>query len=147
MDTTRTPAGEAPFTYPVEVRYMEVDQQGVVFNGWYLTWFDQAMMHFLAHRGLAYESMMARGYDVQLIHNQTTWRQAVRWLEPVEVAVAASRFGTTSFDLDFSVRVGSEERVTGRTTYVVVATDGSGKRPIPAFLREALAPLTPLIGG
>jgi acyl-CoA thioester hydrolase len=30
------------------------------------------------------------------------------------------------------------EVVTGRTVYVVVATDGGGKRPIPDWLRAAL---------
>jgi uncharacterized protein len=29
-------------------------------------------------------------------------------------------------------------RSTGRTVYVVVATDGSGKRPVPPKLRAAL---------
>ncbi|PRC53846.1 acyl-CoA thioesterase, partial [Mycobacterium sp. ITM-2017-0098] len=27
---------------PIAPRYAEVDQQGVVFNGHYLTWFDEA---------------------------------------------------------------------------------------------------------
>jgi len=31
------------FTHPVQVRYLEVDAQGVVFNAWYLAWFDEAM--------------------------------------------------------------------------------------------------------
>ena len=31
-----------PFTHPVEVRYLEADQQGVVFNMWYLAYFDDA---------------------------------------------------------------------------------------------------------
>jgi acyl-CoA thioester hydrolase len=139
------PSADAVFTHPVQVRYMEVDQQGVVFNGWYLTYFDDAMTAFLDARGLPYEQMTGRGYDVMLVHNETTWRKGVRWQEQVEVAVSTARTGTTSFALDFEVRVGAEVRVQARTTYVVVAADDHGKRAIPAFLREALGPVRPLL--
>lgn len=132
------------FTHPVTVRYLEVDQQGVVFNMWYLAWFDDAMTAFLAHRGVPYEAMMARGYDVQLVNSSITWRKGVPWGADVGVAVSTSRLGTTSFVLDFSVRVAGEEHVTGQTVYVVIATDGTGKRTIPAFLRDALGPVDPL---
>ena len=33
------------------VRYLEVDAQGVVFNSWYLAWFDEAMTAFLRTAG------------------------------------------------------------------------------------------------
>ena len=35
------------FTYRHTVRYLEVDAQNVVFNSWYLAWFDDAMSAFL----------------------------------------------------------------------------------------------------
>lgn len=126
------------FEHPITVRYMEVDQQGVVFNSWFLAYFDDAMTAFLDASGLPYETMLSRGYDVQLVHNETTWRGPVRWRDDLRVRVAASRVGSTSFALDFTAVVGGEERVSATTTYVVVATDGSGKREIPAFLRDVL---------
>lgn len=131
-------------SHPVDVRYMEVDQQGVVFNSWYLVYFDDALTGFLAARGLPYESMMARGYAVQLITNETTWRKGVRWRDAVMIDVSAARVGTTSFTSDFVVRVGDEPYVTARTVYVVIATDGSGKRAVPGFVRQALEPIQAL---
>src|SRR5437667_12390906 len=50
-----------PFTHPVNVRYLEVDQQGVVFNMWYLAYFDDAMTSFLEEGGLPYVDMLAAG--------------------------------------------------------------------------------------
>ena len=50
--------------------------------------------------------------------------------------------GTTSFGLAFEVRTGDQVVATGRTVYVVVATDGSGKRPIPAPVRATLGIVT-----
>lgn len=131
-----------PFSFPVNVRYMEVDAQGVVFNAWYLTYFDDAMTAFLEHGGLPYQKMLDAGYDVQLVRSEIDFRAGVRWQDPIEVAVSTSRFGRTSFTLDFEVRRGSpgtaEACTRGRTVYVVIATDGSGKREIPPLLRDAL---------
>jgi len=128
------------FEFPVNVRYMEVDAQGVVFNAWYLAYFDDAMTAFLAHRGLAYRAMLDAGYDVQLVRSEIDYRAGVRWQDPIAVAVECSRIGRTSFTLDFEVRRGARVCAAGRTIYVVVATDGSGKRELPPLIREALAP-------
>ncbi|HVL84601.1 MAG TPA: thioesterase family protein [Pseudonocardia sp.] len=126
------------FTHPVTVRYLEVDAQGVVFNSWYLAWFDEAMTAFLAHRGLAYRALLDAGYDVQLVRSEIDWRAGIGFGDQVAITVATARLGRTSFTLDFAVRRGEEVTCTGRTVYVVVATDGSGKREIPPVIADAL---------
>ncbi len=137
--------GEQVFTFPVNVRYLEVDAQGVVFNSWYLVYFDDAMTAFLDHRGLPYLTMLAAGYDVQVVRSEIDWRSGVRWRDTIEVAVSTARIGRTSFALDFEVRRdGSEVTCSGRTVYVVVGTDGSGKREVPTLIRSALGDSRPL---
>ena len=128
----------AAFTFPIHVRYLEVDQQGVVFNMWYLAYFDDAMTAFLAHGGLTYTDMLAAGYDAQLVHTEVDWHGALRWDDPAVVDVSLARLGRTSFTLRFVVRVDDRPVVSATTVYVVIATDGSGKRPIPPLLRDAL---------
>ena len=135
------------FTHPVHVRYLEVDAQGVVFNAWYLAWFDEAMTAFLAHGGLPYRTMLDAGYDVQLVRSEIDWKSGVGFGDTVEVAVSTARMGRTSFALDFEVRRGADVTCAGRTVYVVIATDGTGKREIPPLITTALgepAPLLPL---
>jgi acyl-CoA thioester hydrolase len=133
------------FIFPVTVRYLEVDAQGVVFNAWYLAYFDEAMSAFLTARGMPYQKMVEAGYDVQLVRSEIDWRAGLRWQDAVEVAVSTARIGRTSFALDFEVRRdGHEVTCAGRTTYVVIATDGSGKREIPPLIAEALGDPTPL---
>ncbi len=125
-------------TVPVSTSYFQYDQQGVVFNMWYFGWFDDAMTQFLSEVGYPYTVLNADGFDVQLAHTEADWRDAVRYGEQVTVDVATERVGSTSFTLSFAVRVGDEVRVTGRTVYVVVGTDGSGKRSVPPRLRVGL---------
>lgn len=129
------------------VRYLEVDAQGVVFNAWYLAWFDDAMTAFLAHRGLPYQRMLDTGHDVQLVRSEIDWTAGARFQDELDVAVATARLGRTSYALDFACTRGDEPICTGRTVYVVVATDGSGKRPIPPVIADALGEPTPLRPG
>jgi acyl-CoA thioester hydrolase len=133
---------------PVTVRYLEVDAQGVVFNAWYLAWFDEAMAAFFAHGGLPYTAMRAAGYDVQLVRSEIDWTAGVGFGDRIEIAVSTGRIGRTSFALDFEVRRdGSAVTCAARTVYVVIATDGSGKREIPPLISAALgAPAQPRSG-
>jgi acyl-CoA thioester hydrolase len=132
------------FEFPIQVRYMEVDAQAVVFNAWYLTYFDEAFAGFVAARGLPYEKMIEAGFDVQLVHTDIDWHSGLHWQDQVRVAVSTARVGTTSFALDFQTRRDGIPTCTARTVYVVIGTDGSGKRPIPPLLADALGPPAPL---
>ena len=126
------------FSHPIQVRYLEVGQQGVVFNMWYLAYFDDAMTAFLAHNGLGYGAMLAAGFDVQLVHVDIDWSAGVRFGEPLVVEVRLVRRGATSFTLGFGVRRNGESCAEAKIVYVCVATDGSGKRTLPELLAKGL---------
>ena len=127
-----------PYTYSMVVPYYQVDQQGVAFNMWYLGWLDEAMSGFLASVGRPYDGLIRDGLDVQLVHTELDWRGSARWADQVLVAVTADAIGTTSFTLGFQVAVGPDVVATAKTVYVMIGTDGSGKRELPASLRSAL---------
>jgi acyl-CoA thioester hydrolase len=133
------------FEHPLRVRYMEVDAQAVVFNSWYLTYFDEAMAAFLHFRGLPYATMLDAGFDVQLVRSEIDWRTGLRWQDDFLVAVSTARLGRTSFSLDFETRRNDGEvTCSARSVYVVVATDGTGKRQLPPLLANALGTPAPL---
>lgn len=150
-----------PVIHSFDIRYFEVDAQGVVFNGWYLGYFDEAMYTFLTERGLPYQDMIAAGFDVQLVHTEMDWHAGVGFRDKVEVAVSTARIGRTSFALDYELRrehsangasaggnaSAREVTCSARTVYVVIATDGSGKREIPPLIRAALGEPAPLRAG
>jgi acyl-CoA thioester hydrolase len=131
------------FSLPIVPRYAEIDQQGVVFNGHYLTWFDEACTAFLDHLGVTYPGLIASGHDIQVVHSEIDFMGPVRWRDSVRVEVHCRRIGSTSFTLGFSVlRSASDTEETtavrGHNVYVVVSTDDWAKRPIPPVVREAL---------
>ena len=132
-----------PFSLPIVPRYAEVDQQGVVFNAHYLTWFDEASTAFFDHLGLPFTEFTGWGLDVQVVHAEIDYLAPVRWKDRVRVEVRGESVGTTSFTLGFDVfRVGDDgvwvSAARGRNVYVVLATHDWTKRAIPAELRAAL---------
>jgi acyl-CoA thioester hydrolase len=131
------------FSLPVVPRFAEVDQQGVVFNAHYLTWFDEACTGFLDHLGVTYAGLIDTGHDIQVVHSEIDYLAGVRWRDSVRVAVACERIGSTSFTLGFTVLrcnadIDEQTAVRGQNVYVVVSTDDWAKRAIPGPLREAL---------
>lgn len=105
---------------------------------WYLGYFDEAMSCFLAEGGLSYPDLLGSGWDVQLVHSEIDWSAPLRWPGEAIVEVSLERVGRTSFELRFEVSADNVPAAKGRTVYVVVATDGTGKRQIPPDLLRAL---------
>ena len=133
-----------PFRFPVEVRYLEVDRQGVVFNMWYLAYFDEAWTAFLEAGGLPYAQMLADGYDVQLVHTEVDWHAPLGFSMPAEARVGVARIGRSSVTVQFEVWSGSMAVASASTVYVVVPVGAATSVEVPARLRQALGPLAPL---
>ena len=75
------------YSLPIVPRYAEVDQQTVVFNAHYLTWFDEAVTGYFDHLGASYPDLMSAGLDMQLVHTEIDYAAPVRWRDIVRVAV------------------------------------------------------------
>lgn len=132
------------YSLPVVPRYAEIDQQGVVFNGHYLTWFDEACTGLLDDLGVGYPELISSGHDFQVVHSEIDFLAPVRWRDEVRVTAECTRIGSTSFTVAFGVRrktPGADERIAvqGHNVYVVVSTVDWAKRPIPPALRDALS--------
>lgn len=124
---------------PLRVRYFEADQQGVVFNMWYLAYFEDARNAYLEAVGYPLQALLASGHDIQVVAVNIAWKGSVRWGDTdVEVVAHVSRIGESSLTFDFEVKRRDVTLVTGQTVYVIIAADGSGKRPVPADLRAAV---------
>lgn len=131
------------FSFPIVPRYAEVDQQGVVFHGHYLTWFDEASTAFLDHVGVPIVGFDEWAVDLQTVHAEVDYLAPIRWRDAVRVEVHCQSTGRTSFTLGFDVvrrnPDGTEVPTTrGRNVYVVVSTQDWTSRELPDPLREAL---------
>ncbi|MEI7054328.1 thioesterase family protein [Nocardioides sp. CCNWLW239] len=125
--------------YEFTPRYLEIDGQGVMFNGWYLAYVDEAMGHFIDARGVPFSRWQELGVDVQLVHADLDWKSGIGLGDRVQVPVRTARIGTTSFTLEFEFRRGEEVACTVSVVYVVVAADGSGSTAVPPEIAAAIS--------
>lgn len=124
-----------PVTWSSPVRFVECDQQGVVFNAHYLVWADEASMVWWASLGLPWDEIAARA-DPVVKASALEWSSSARWGDTVTVDAEAERLGRTSVTVRFTVRVGERVCCVVRNTYV--GTAGGAAVPWPDDVRERL---------
>jgi acyl-CoA thioester hydrolase len=125
-----------PEVWSSPVRFVECDQQGVVFNAHYLTWADEASNHWWAAHGLTWDDVAAR-VDPVVKASTLDWTSSARWGDTVTVDADTEALGRTSVTVRFTIRVGERVCCVVRNTYV--ATDGGRATPWPDDIRALLS--------
>ncbi|SNS92810.1 acyl-CoA thioester hydrolase [Geodermatophilus saharensis] len=122
-------------TWSAPVRFVECDQQGVVFNAHYLVWADEASALWWASLGLPWQEIAARA-DPVVKASTLEWSSPARYGDTVAVEAETERVGRTSVTVRFTVRVGERVCCVVHTTYV--GTAGGAPVPWPDDVRERL---------
>jgi len=125
----------------MRVRYSECDPQGVVFNAHYLAYADDAMTElWRATVQGGYQAMVARGVDMVVAEARLRFLEPARFDDEIEVEPSVVRLGTTGMTTVLRMLRAGDLLAEVEMRHVFVHADGSGKRPIPDFVREALEP-------
>ena len=129
------------FFCPIRVRYGEVDQQGIVYNGNYVAYTDQAMLEFFRSKGYPYRDL-AKKYDSGVCHKKSTYEFRASAYEDdlLEVGIAGVRVGNKSFTMCFEVYRQGEDELLMRCESVYVGYDVETRtsRPITPLMRSLL---------
>ncbi len=133
-----TDPGRYPFSHPIRVRWAEVDMQGVVFNGHYLTWFDIGMTEFLrlvfAQHGEHKDAFFNHLY---VVRSTIDYQRPATFDDEVQIRVGIEALGRSSLNLGFAITRGDDVLVSGNSTYVL-ARDGRSE-PIGEPVRSLLS--------
>lgn len=127
------------FTHRLRVRYSECDQQGIVFNGHYLFYYDVALTELWRDRVGGYQEMMARGVDVVVAEATIRFRAAARFDELLDISLPVKHLGTTSLVIQPEFRVGDRLVADGEVRHVFVDPATLVKQAMPDDIRAALA--------
>lgn len=133
------------FTIEERVRWGDVDAARIIFYGAYIHFFEYAETELFREVGLAYGRMFDElKIWLPRVHLECDFRRAARLDDLLEVSVYVGRFGTKSMKLNFEVRRKSEVELIATAHFVLAAVkqDTFETVPIPAELRERLAPYT-----
>jgi acyl-CoA thioester hydrolase len=128
-----------PYVHRIRVRYGEADMQRVVYNPHYLTYCDDAVETWLQVLGI---DVFSHGWDFMLKKATIEWQGSATVHDLIDIAVAVTRWGTTSFDVGFTGVVGDRPLFTCTITYVGVKAGTTEKMPAPEYVRRAMGAST-----
>lgn len=128
------------FVHRMRVRYSECDQQGVVFNGHYLFFYDVALTELWRAAVCGPQEMVPAGYDLVVAEARIRFREGARFDDLLEVEMPVARLGTTSMVVAPRFLVGGRLMADGEVRHVFVDPGSHGKREMPADVRASLAP-------
>jgi acyl-CoA thioester hydrolase len=127
------------FIHRLRVRYSECDQQGVVFNGNYLFYYDVAVTELWRDRIGPYQEMIANGVDLVVAEARLRFVAGARFDEELDIAMPVDHLGTTSMVIHPVFRVGERLIADGEVRHVFVDPHTLKKKPMPDDIRAALS--------
>lgn len=120
---------------PVEVRYAETDQMGVVHHRHHIVWFELARTRLCAETGISYPEIEALGYFLMLSDVQVRYRSAVRYGETAQVRCWVAELSSRSLRFAYEIRVGDRLCATGETAHLWVRREDMKPVRLPEALR------------
>ncbi|SDT07711.1 acyl-CoA thioester hydrolase [Halopseudomonas xinjiangensis] len=125
--------------HQLRVRWSEVDMQGIVFNGHYLTYADIGITeYFRALTASGGGDTGAKGGDFFAVRTLLEYRSPAENDDLLDVHVRIARLGNSSMLFVIGIYRDDTLLLTGEITYVYADQQTRRPKPIPATFREAV---------
>ena len=123
-----------------KIRYSDCDPQGIVFNGNYARYWDDAVTDWFEEAGFGGVELGGIGADVVTARLEIDFKAAAALGDTLETEAGVERFGNTSMTVDVTTRRISDGQVvaSGRAIYVFVDPGDFTPVPVPDEIRAAL---------
>lgn len=109
---------------PIEVRYQETDQMGVVYHANYLVWFEIGRTKYIEYLGFKYADMEKQNVVSPVIDAQISFKKPVRYGEQVGIDTWINSYDGIRTVYGYQV-IGEDGNiaVSGTTEHVIVKKD------------------------
>lgn len=125
--------------HQLRVRWSEVDMQGIVFNGHYLTYADIGITeYFRALTRSCGGDTGAKGGDFFAVRTLLEYRSPAENDDLLDVHVRIARLGNSSMLFVIGIYRDDTLLLTGEITYVYADQQSRRPKPIPATFRQAV---------
>ena len=123
----------------IRVRYIEIDQMGVVNNVNYFKWLEEGRVEFLRDLGMPLIEIEKGGTILMMAETKCNYLSPARYDEELVLETSIVHVGTKSLRFDYLVRKNTGKKEIARAYTVHVTTDKTGKpKPIPPKLKKIL---------
>lgn len=125
-----------------KIRYSDCDPQGVVFNGNYARYWDDALTDWFEEAGYGGAELGGSGLDVVTARVEMDFKTSAGLGDVLETSLDVERVGTTSMTIGFSTRRLSDDTVVTEGREILVFVDPQHFRPtaVPESIKNDLAP-------
>ena len=124
---------------PLRVRWAEIDAQGIVFNGHYLTYLDTAISGYWRALAIPYhDTMKSLGGDLYVRRATLDYRSSARYDDRLDVGVRVREFGNSSMKVDGAIFHGEQMLVQSEMIYVFADPGTQTPARLPDELRRLI---------
>src|SRR5690606_13712184 len=107
------------FSHDLRVRWAEVDPQGIVFNGNYLTYADVGITEYFRALRMAYpDALTADGCDFYAVRTTLEYRAPAHFDQLLEIAIRIARLGRSSLTFQMGIFDKDQLLTIGEIVYV-----------------------------
>jgi len=131
---------EFRFFHPIEVRYGDLDPQGHLNNAKYLTYFEQARIHYLGNLGLFSPGQSFMSIGIILAKVEVTFLAPVEYGMDCRVGMRITQLGNKSMITEYTLIDAATKQELATGSAVLVGYDYRIKEtiPIPQEWREKI---------
>lgn len=106
---------------PIDVRYQETDQMGVVYHANYLVWFEIGRTKFIEDLGLSYAKMEEENVVSPVIDANLSFKKPIRYGEAAYVETWLEKYDGLRTEYGYHIlNAENEVAVSGTTKHVIV---------------------------
>ncbi|MBL8280049.1 MAG: YbgC/FadM family acyl-CoA thioesterase [Pelomonas sp.] len=123
----------------LRVRWAEIDAQGIVFNGHYLTYLDTAISGYWRALAIPYhDTMKSLGGDLYVRRATLDYRGSARYDDRLDIGIRVREFGNSSMMVDAAVFHGEQMLVQAEMIYVFADPATQTPLRLPDTLRQVI---------
>lgn len=123
----------------LRVRWAEIDAQGIVFNGHYLTYLDTAISGYWRALAVPYhDTMKSLGGDLYVRRATLDYRGSARYDDRLDIGIRVREFGNSSMMVDAAVFHGDQMLVQAEMIYVFADPATQTPLRLPDSLRQVI---------
>ena len=134
------PRTDYRFFNRMRVRWAEVDMQGIVFNGHYLTYFDVSITEYWRAIGLRYPEEVVHewGVDTFVVKSTIEYHGSARFDDEIDVGVRCARIGRSSMQFLLEIHRGDAHLISGEVIYVCAHPTERKSMAVPEPMRARI---------